>query len=285
VPARRRFYSTTILTSVLAIFARSVFAADFHYPLDAAAAEKGEVYIADLKLPGILAVRDDKLETYFAASKKFGSPLNRVRCVAVDRQGKLLAGDSATREVYRFDEPGKPTPLLKGAQAGIGIPMSIAVDSKGTIFVTDLEAQSVWRIPAAGGAATRFAEVPAPRGLAIDGQDRLWVVSGSKDPLVRITPDGKLETIVAGRVFQFPHDVAVDKQGTAYVSDGYAKTIWKLTAGGKPDAWIKGAPLVNPVGLGWRGETLLIADPNPKTNTGQVYQADSSGKLRPLIGK
>jgi len=262
-----------------------VFAEGFHYPLKPAAADSGPVYVADLKLPGILLIKDNKLETYFAASKKFGTPLNRVRCIALDRAGKLLAGDSATREIYRFDTPGKPTPLLKGAHAGIGIPMAIAVDSKGAIFVADLEVNWVWRVPAAGGAAEKFAEIPPPRGMTIDGKDRLWVVSGSKDPLLRVLPDGKVEVVVSGRPFQFPNDVAVDRDGNAYVSDNYGKTIWKIAADGKPQPWISGKPLVNPVGLAWRDGHLLIADPDPKSNTGQVYQADSAGKLAPLVAK
>ena len=114
-------------------------AEDFHYPLKPAAAEHGPVYVADLRLPGILVVKDGKVETYFAASKKLGTPLCRVRSLAIDRDGKVLAGDSATREVYRFDQPGKPTPLIKGAQAGIGIPMAIAVDSKGNIYTGEVD--------------------------------------------------------------------------------------------------------------------------------------------------
>ena len=73
--------------------------------------------------------------------------------LAIDRDGKVLAGDSATREVYRFDQPGKPTPLIKGAQAGIGIPMALAVDSKGNIFVADLETHWIWKLAPSGGAA------------------------------------------------------------------------------------------------------------------------------------
>ena len=58
-----------------------------------------------------------------------------------------------------------------------------------------------------------------------------------------------------------------------------------LTAGAKPQAWISGAPLVNPVGLAWHDGGLIIADPNPKAKTGQVYKADAAGKLSPLAGK
>jgi hypothetical protein len=270
---------------LLACCSSGLAAEEFVYPLKPAAGPNGAVYVADLKLPGVSVVKNGHIEKYFTANKKIGSPLSRVRCVAVDRDGKVLAGDSATREVYRFDEPGKPTPLTKGAQAGIGIPMAIVVDSKKNILVADLEVHAIWKIPPQGGAPERFAQVPAPCGMAIDDKDRLWVVSRSRRQLFRVSPDGKVEVAVADRPFQFPNDVALDSHGTVYISDGYAKTIWKLTEGAKPQSWISGGPLVNPVGLAWQDGALLIADPNPQSKTGQVYKADASGKLSPLVGK
>jgi hypothetical protein len=260
-------------------------AEEFHYPLKPAVAANGAVYIADLKLPGIVVVQNGTIEKFFTAAKKIGSPLSRVRCVALDRNGKVLAGDTATREVYRFDEPGKPTPLMKGAQAGIGLPMAIVVDSKGNILVADLEAHVIWKLSPQGGAPVKFADVPAPCGMAISDKDELWVVSRSKRQLFKVSPEGKVEAVVTDRPFQFPNDVALDGKGTVYVSDGYAKTIWKLAGGGKPESWIADKGLVNPVGLAWHDGSLLIADPNPQSKTGQVYKADATGKLSPLVGK
>ena len=260
-------------------------AEEFHYPLKPAVAADGSVYVADLKLPGIVVVQKGTIEKFFTAQRKLGSPLNRVRCVALDHKGKVLAGDTATREVYRFDEPGKPTPLTKGAQGGIGMPMAIAVDSKGNILVADLEAHAIWKVPPQGGIPEKFADVPAPCGMAIDEKDELWVVSRSpKRQLFRVSPDGKVEAVVANRLFEFPNDVALDGHGTVYISDGYAKTIWKLASGGKPQSWIADKQLVNPVGLAWHDGSLLIADPNPKAKTSQVYKADSAGRLSPLLG-
>jgi sugar lactone lactonase YvrE len=260
-------------------------AEEFHYPLKPAVAANGSVYIADLKLPGIVVVQKGAIEKFFTAPKKYGAPLNKVRCVALDRNGKVLAGDTATREIYRFDEPGKPTALLKGAQGGIGIPMAIAVDSKGNIFVADLEVAVIWKIPPKGGPAEEFAHVPAPCGMAIDDKDVLWVVSRSKPQLFRVSADKKVEVVVADRVFTFPNDIALDGHGTAYVSDGAGRTIWKLANGSKPQSWIADKQLVNPVGLAWQDGNLLIADPNPSAKTGQVYKADAAGKLSPLAGK
>ena len=160
------------------------------YPLTAVASADGlSLFIADLNQPGLWKLSDGKLTSYFQASKKFRTPLNRVRCVGLDRNGKVLAGDSSTREVFRFDDEGKPQPLTNG---GIGIPMDLVVDPDNNIFVTDLELKWIWKIPAAGGKAEKFAEVDAPHGLAIDADKNLWVVSHGKHQLVRVTAEAKV---------------------------------------------------------------------------------------------
>ena len=251
-------------------------AEDFQYPLSATVTADGTVYVADRNLPGIWKITDGKKEIFFQALKKFRTPLNAVRCVALDNKGRLLAGDSATREVYRFDKSGKPTPLTN---AGIGIPMSIVVDSDGNLFVADLELHRIWKVPAEGGKPEKFAAVPAPRGLAIDKENRVWVVSHGKNHLLRFSADGKqVETIVTGRAFRFPHNIVLDKENTAYISDGYAKSVWKVGPEGKVEKWIGGEPFVNPVGLAWQGDNLLIVD--PKAN--KVFVADKEGNVRPL---
>ncbi len=66
----------------------------------------------------------------------------------------------------------------------------------------------------------------------------------------------------------------VDKEGTAFVSDGYAATIWKVGADGKPVAWAQGEPLKSPTGLAWEGKTLLVADPKACA----VFRVDTDGK-------
>ena len=247
---------------------------DFRYPLSAAVTKGGVVYVADRNLPGVWKVTNGSLSIYFRASKKFRTPLNAIRCVAADHDGKLLACDTGTRQVYRFDKAGKPQPLVT-EKTGIGIPMDVVADSKGNLFVSDLEVHWIWKLPAGGGKPTKFAEISAPRGLAIDKQDRVWVIAYITDQIRRITPDGKVEVLVKGRPFRFPHDIVLDHNNVAYVSDGYGKTIWKVGADGKPKSWISGKPLVNPVGLAWKGKNLLIVDPRANA----VFEATPDGKL------
>ncbi len=244
------------------------------YPLSIAIADS-TIMLADRELPGVWKLQDGELTAYFTGSKEFRTPLNAVRCVEFDSDGKLLAGDSSTREVYRFDDEGQPIPLTDG---GIGIAMDIAVNKAGDLFVSDLEIQRIMKVPKAGGKPEEVTEISGCRGLFVDKEDHLWVVSTTSNQLYRISPDGKSETIVEGRAFEFPHTVVVDGNLTAYVCDGYAKTIWKIARGGKPEAWVKGEPLVNPVGMAIQGDTIYVVDPRAVA----VFEIDQEGKLKTI---
>jgi sugar lactone lactonase YvrE len=252
-------------------------AAEMQYPMSAAAGPDGSIYVADKDAHCVWKIADGKLEAYFQGSNKFRTPLNAVWCVAVDSKGRVLAGDSATREVYRFNAERKPEPLTNG---GIGIPWAMAFDSKGDILVCDIEIHQVVRVPEAGGEPVKVADVSgAPRGIAVDAQDRIWVVdNGGKDQVLRVLPDGTVEKMVEGRPFQMPHNIALDKDQNAYVCDNYGETVWKIVPGSQPQKWISGKPLVKPVGISFAGDRLLIADPHAK----MVFTASLDGKLSPV---
>jgi len=267
---------SSVIVFSLALSATAAGADKMQYPLSVAAAPDGAIYVADKDMHGVWKIAGGKLEVFFQGSNKFRTPLNAVRCVAVDTKGRVLAGDSSTREIYRFNAEGKPEPLSK---AGIGIPMAIAFDARGDILVCDLEIHQIVKVPEAGGEPVKVADVTAPRGIVVDAQERIWVVSaGGKNQVVRILPDGKVETVVAGTPFQLPHTIALDKDQNAYICDNYAESIWKVSPDGKPEKWLTGKPLVKPVGITFATDRLLIADPHAKT----VFEATLDGKLSPV---
>lgn len=256
--------------------ANSVDAANMQYPLDVAVAADGTIYVADRKLPGIWQVKNGQVTEYFKGSKKFRTPLNAIRCLAIDKDGKLLAGDSATREVYRFGDDGKPVPLTKGL---IGIPMSIAVDKDGSLFVSDLELQRIWKVPSAGGKPEEVALYAGCRGLVFDADGQLWALSTSSrvSQLVKIV-DGKAVPVAKERLFQFPHNIVLGKDGFI-VSDGYAKTLWKVSTDGTATKWASGDAFSNPVGLVKHGEAVLVAD--PRSNA--ILSVDADGKVTTVV--
>ena len=271
-----RFARTFHLFSVLLVLSFTFpvigHADDVQYPLAVAVAQNGTVFIADSDLPGVWKITGGKMEIYFQASRKNRTPLNAVRCLSIDKEGRLLAGDSGMREVYRFDEIGKPQPLTDG---NIDIPVGIAVDSQGNLFVSDLGNSSIWKVSAGGGKPSKFVEIRVPRGITVDARDQLWVISQNEDQLVKVSPAGKIETVVKGKTFEFPHAVAVDKNGSPYVVDGYARTIWKIDASGKPVKFAQGAEFVNPVDVKWQGDKLLVADSGAKA----IFEVDLQGKV------
>ncbi len=282
--ARRHFrcrFSACFFTVLSVVLVDSwdsslVQAQELKYPVSIAVATDGTAFIADREYHGIWKLANGKLEKYFEGSAKFRTPLNAVRCVAIDHQGKLLAGDSATREVYRFDDAGTPVPLTKGQ---IGTPVAIAVRKSGEILVADQELQRIWKVPSEGGDKVELAAVEGIVGLCLDQDDQLWVTSRGKVPLRRIAPDGTVEKILSERVMQFPQQIVLDDAKNAYVTDNYDKAIWKIPVGGAPVKLVAGDPLVNPVGLARVGDKLLVTDPHAKA----IFQVDMDGKVTKVV--
>lgn len=266
------------VTSFALATSRSARCQEMIYPLSSVVDSSGSIFVADRDLPGVWKVSSGKLTSYFKGEKKFRTPLNAIRCLALDQEGKLLAGDSATRDIYRFDAEGKPQPMTKG---GIGVPIDIAVAKGGDIFVADLELHIIFKVPSAGGKPKEFANVVAPRGMTIDADDNLWIICHREDLLIKLSPDAKKTVVVKAQPLtapSFPAGIVVGKDGTAYVADGYQKAIWKISADGKPVKLVAGAPLVHPVGLSWRGEKLLATDPKVKG----LIEVDLEGKATKL---
>jgi hypothetical protein len=227
------------------------------YPLDSVVDKQGTVFTVDRNLPGIWKWQADKLSVFVQGPKRFREPLNAIRCLALDHEGKLLVGDSATRDVYRVSEDGKATPITGGK---IGIPMDIAVKSDGTIYVADVELRKLMRIPAGSNKVEQIADVN-PRGVFVDSENKVWVVSQDAQQLLIVADDGKKEVVVDKRVFEFPHQVVVNSKGEAFVSDGYKKAIWKVSRGQAPVIVVEGAPLDNPVGLALHEDQVIVTDP------------------------
>ena len=147
------------------------------------------------------------------------------------------------------------------------------------VFVADLETRFILKFPLSGGKPETFAEINT-RGLFLDSQNRIWAVTQEEAQLVILDEAGKPTPVVSSRVFEFPHNVVVLEDGTAFVTDGYRKAIWQIKQGQAPEIFIEKGELKNPVGLALDGNNLLIADPHAK----QIFRLNIETKeLKPLL--
>lgn len=260
-----------LLACFVGFSAQTVDAADWVYPLDVASTGDSLV-VSDRSWPGVWKFAGAEKSELFAASKKFRTPLNAVRCVAVGPAGQIYAGCSSTRQVYRIDEDGPKK--LAGDKIGIGIPMDIAVAPDGTLYVSDIELHRIYKVSPEGGEPELVASVAAPRGVYWD-EDALLVVSHGKDALLKVTPAGEVTPLVTGQAFDFPHEVA--RLGDTYfVTDGYADGIWPVSADGKVGGILVADGMTNPVGLTRHGDKLIAVDPRAKQFF--ALSVDESGK-------
>jgi len=252
---------------------------DWRYPVAVTAADDGTIYVADRQLPGIWKIVDGRNSVYFQASGKLRAPLNSVRCLAIDHKGRLLAGDSATRDIYVFDETNDPSSLTNGA---IGIPMSIAVAPDDTIYTADLELHRIWKLPPGGTPKPQeFAAINSPRGLDMDAAGNLWVLSSSdsKGQIQMIRPDGMVVPFVSDHPFHLPQNLVRTEDGTIYVTDNYHRCIWRVTSTGDCEEWVNGRPLDRPTGLCRFEKDFLVVDPHIRT----MFQISPDGLLAPVL--
>ncbi len=241
------------------------------YPLDAIVDAAGTAYVVDRNLHAIWSWKEGQLDIFFQGSATFRTPLNAPRCLAFDTDGSLLVGDSATRDIYRIKADGQAEPITGGQ---IGIPMDLAVKPDGTIYVADLELRTLFRIQAGSKQVEKVAE-NNPRGVFVDAQERVWVVSQDPQQLQIVADSGESEVRVGERIFDFPHQVVVNSAGTAFVTDGYKRAIWKVAAGGKPEVVVEGAPLDNPVGITLVDDRVIVTDPR----AGKLFRLNDNNQL------
>lgn len=123
-----------------------------------------------------------------------------------------------------------------------GRPGGVAAAADGTVFVSDTDSATIWRVkpdgtgaPVAGtgpGAASSAGQTHLyePAGLVVMGDGSLLVADPGHHWVCAVSPDGDIRVVAGGvsgyrdgpaeqAMFRFPADVAVGPDGTCYVAD------------------------------------------------------------------
>ena len=151
--------------------------------------------------------------------------------VDVDRNDNVyVLHRNETMPIMVFDRNGKFVQWWGGKGTGPGqfdVPHSIAVDSKGRIYVADRSNNRIQIFDPAGRFLTQWTNFGTPWGLFIKG-DRIYVVDGTANNclLIASIKDGKILEKIEG--LNNATAVTVDSKGTIYVGEVNGTNVKKL---------------------------------------------------------
>ena len=271
------------------------------------------VIITVFNTPGPTGVAIGADTLYVAASGYLGTVSQQIPNipsavdVAVDLAGDLFvtssvfvleipAGGTATTGLVTTIAGSGAPPNFGGdngpaTAAQLNSPSSVAMDSSGNWYIADTANNRIRMVTPAGvistiaGTATAgsagnngpasAAQLSAPRGVAVDVFDNLWIADSGNNEVRQITPAGLIVPLAVTTQLNNPVSVATDALGSVYIADSGNNRIVKVTSGGTTSvfATINGpqAVAVDPSG------NVLVADPT------QIWTITPAGAASAMI--
>jgi Cu-Zn family superoxide dismutase len=175
---------------------------------------------------------------------------------------------------------------------GIAYPEGVAYDAaRGVFYAGSAESGELLRIDAktgkaraiipAGRIAPAGSTFPSMLGMKVDRAGRLWIAGGFSGLITMVNPaTGRLiaQEKVPGNQRTLLNDLVV-LGDTAYVTDTFHPMLWRMRAGGKPEAWLDLAsgpiafadgPNLNGITASADGRSLIVV----QMNKGKLFHID-----------
>ena len=300
--------------------------AKLSYPVAVAVDANGNLLIADRYNNRIRMVNSSGVITTLIAA-----PISDPRGVAVDSACNVLVSDSGNNRV-RMITPGGAVTTITGSAAGFGgdggpataarlaLPIQVAADGIGNVFIADRGNYRVRRINAGGiidtvagtsddGRSASLAQLNFPNVIAVDGSGNLFIADTDSQRIRAISRDGIISTVAgngswgfsgdggaaASAQLNYPASIAVDGAGNLFITDTNNHRIRKITSNGiittvvgngRQGSGGDGAPASRaamnyPRGIAVDGTgNLYIAD----TDNHRIRKVDSSGTITTVAG-
>ena len=199
------------------------------------------------------------------------SRLNNPSGTAVDGSGNVYIANAGANTILKMTPAGVVTTFagqagVAGSTDGMGsaalfnLPIGVAVDKNGNVFVADTGNDTIREITPAGVVTTlagqpgtpgstnnnnpSLATFTHPYGVAVDGNENVYVADTGNGLIRMITAAGVVTTLAGSGAFGFangtgtaavfynPCGVAVNGNGIVYVADTYNNSIRQITPGG-----------------------------------------------------
>jgi hypothetical protein len=229
-------------------------------PQSVAVDAAGNVYIVDMDNVRLRRVAADGTITTAAGGGNGdsgdGGPATNARLsnpwgLALDGAGNLYIADSYNNRVRKVAADGTIVTVAGNGTAGnsgdggpaanaqLGIPKGVALDSAGNLYIADLDNSRIRKVGVDGNIAT-LAAFDHPDSVAVDVGGNLYVADTSSCTVRKVAAGGTISTLVGntdpkysamgGSASTCPNAATVDAAGNLYFADGGA--YWEFLASG-----------------------------------------------------
>jgi gliding motility-associated-like protein len=113
----------------------------------------------------------------------------------------------------------------------IPTPTGIAINKAGDLFVADITAGSIYKLPVGGGAPVAILTgLNTPLGVATDADGNVYAAALGNTTIKKVTPEGVITNL--GNGLSFPTGLTVDAVGNIYVNETANHAVKKVTPAG-----------------------------------------------------
>ena len=219
-------------------------------------------------IPGYVSTFAGSGVASFGDGQSVSAILNLPHGVIMDSSGFLYVADYGNHRVRKINATGFVSTFAgsgtqssvdgQGTLASISNPAGLAFDSKGNLFVSESTGNKIRKINPSGYVSTfagsgsaafgngqgTSASFNAPCGIVIDPNDNIYVADQTNNRIRKISASGLVSTIAGSGVasnldgqgtsatFYGPRGIALDLNGTLYVSEIFNNQIRKINASG-----------------------------------------------------
>jgi hypothetical protein len=173
----------------------------------------------------------------------------------------IFVANISANEVLMYSQGKNPKPV-GSITDGLSDPAGLAVDNKGTLYVSNLGNNTITEYPAGSTSpsVTLSSGLSGNYGVAVDNKGDVFTVNLNTNTLVGFKP-GKTQPFETVSGLDNPTGVAADSKNNVFVACDANNTVYEIPAGTSTLENSGLLALVGPIGLAFtKGDTLYVSN-------------------------